>query len=147
MTERNTSEERGTALESIIRVARNHNITALMDTNLMLDDLWRSVYDKIPVIIACQVWRDGSPRGAQWNSDREDGHYLMVIGLDEKNVYFEDTTMPGIRGVIPREEFVSRWYDCVGAPPFNVNPAIPHHAGIFIRGNTPAAFPAITYVD
>jgi hypothetical protein len=122
MAELNTSEERGTAPESIIRVARNHNLTALMDTNLMLDDLWRSVYDKIPVIIACQVWRDGSSRGAPWNSDREDGHYLMVIGLDEKNVYFEDTTMPGIRGVIPREEFVSRWHDCVGAPQFNVNP-------------------------
>jgi len=55
--------------------------------------------------------------------------------------------MLGTRGVIQREEFVSRWHDYVGAPPFNVNPAILHHAGIFIRGNTPAAYPAMMYVD
>jgi predicted double-glycine peptidase len=147
MAELNISEEDVNTPESILRIAWNHNLAALIETNLKPDDLRLSVNDKVQLIIACQAWRDGSSADAQWNSDWEDGHYMVVIGIDEQNLYFEDPAMPGTRGLIPGEESVSRWHDYTGAPQFNVNSTILHHAGIFIRGKKPAAFPVKMYVD
>jgi len=43
------------------------------------------------VIVNGQAWRDDS--GIPWANEWEDGHYMVVIGLDEKNVYFEDPSI------------------------------------------------------
>lgn len=147
MQELNTSENTGTAPDAIVRVARNHNLEAELRTNLTLADLERSIAQKVPVIIACQAWRDTSMANLSWDDDWEDGHYMVVIGLDNDTVYFEDPSMLGTRGIIPRQEFLSRWHDYLGVPPFSTNSTVLSHAGIFIQGTVPAKYPAFTHVD
>lgn len=147
MQELNTSEASGTPPESIVRVARAHGLEAELRTNLTLSDLELSLADSVPVIITCQAWRDPGGVNISWNDTWEDGHYMVVIGLDSSNVYFEDPAMLGTRGVIPRQEFLSRWHDYEGIPPFGNSSTVLYHAGIFIRGKEPAAYPEFTYVD
>jgi predicted double-glycine peptidase len=69
---------------------------------------------------------------------------MVVIGLDNETVFFEDPAMLGTRGTIPREEFISRWHDYAGNPPFTANSTSLSHPGIFIRGTS---YPGFTYVD
>jgi uncharacterized protein len=147
LQELGTTEEYGTPPESIVNVARAYNFSAGLRTNLTLADLEEANTEKIPVIIACQAWSDVSPATLPWDQDWEDGHYMVVIGIDQENTYFEDPSLLGTRGVIPRQEFLSRWHDYEGAPPFGVNSTVLYHAGIFISGNRPAAYPVFTHVD
>ncbi|MGD0081257.1 MAG: C39 family peptidase [Methanoregula sp.] len=145
--ELNTTEATGTPPESIVRVARAHGLEADLRTNLTLTDLEQSLAGKVPVIIACQAWRDPGEANRSWDDTWEDGHYMVVIGMDSSNVYFEDPAMLGTRGVIPRQEFLSRWHDYEGDAPFSKNSTVLNHAGIFIRGKEPAAYPEFTHVD
>ena len=39
------------------------------------------------------------------------GHYMVVIGIDNQNVYFEDPAILGSRGYITDQEFLDRWHD------------------------------------
>jgi len=145
--ELNTTEEAGTPPESLVRVARAHGLQAELRTNLTLVDLEQLNADRIPVIIACQAWRVPDEVNLSWDDIWDDGHYMVVIGLDKDNVYFEDPSMLGTRGVIPRQEFLSRWHDYEGTSPFGKNSAALYHAGIIIRGSEPAVYPAFTRVD
>jgi uncharacterized protein len=147
MQELNTSENSGTPPEALVRVAREHGLFADMRTNLTLADLELALSEKVPIIIACQAWRDQTTRNLSWENDWEDGHYMVVIGMDSHNVYFEDPSMLGTRGMIPRDEFVSRWHDYQGDPPFDKNASILNHMGIFIRETPPAQYPAFVYVE
>ncbi|MDV2481450.1 hypothetical protein F8E02_05415 [Methanoculleus sp. Wushi-C6] len=142
-----TTPETGTPPDAIVRVAREYGLSAELRLNLTLADLERSVAEKNPVIIACQAWADTDPEEFSWDTDWEDGHYMVVIGFDSENVYFEDPAMLGTRGKIPRQEFLSRWHDYLGTPPFGVNSTALYQAGIFIRGNESAGYPAFTHVD
>lgn len=78
---------------------------------------------------------------------RESGHYMVVMGIDDENVYFEDPPLPGTRGIIPRDEFLSRWHDDEGKPPFGNRSEVSYHAGTFIRGSGPASCERFTRVD
>jgi len=147
MQELGTTPEAGTPPDAIVRVARDYGLSAELRLNLTLADLEQSVVEKSPVIIACQAWTDTDPEELNWDTDWEDGHYMVVIGLDDENVYFEDPSMLGTRGMIPMQEFLSRWHDYLGTPPFGAYSTALYHAGIFIRGNEPAEYPAFTHVD
>ncbi len=41
-----------------------------------------------------------------WTDDQNDGHYMVVIGVDNENVYFEDPAVLGSRGYISNQEFL-----------------------------------------
>ena len=85
-----------------------------MQTNLTLTDLEQFNANGTPVIIAGQAWRDPEEENRSWDTLWDDGHYMVVIGLDKDNVYFEDPSLLGSRGYIPRQEFLSRWHDYEG---------------------------------
>lgn len=46
-----------------------------------------------------------------WDNTWEDGHYVVAIGYDEKYIYFEDPSILGGIGYIPKSEFLRRWHD------------------------------------
>ncbi|MDD1702186.1 MAG: C39 family peptidase [Methanoregula sp.] len=147
MQELNTTGDAGTAPDSIVNVARAHGLTAYRAENLTIDDLARAVDAKIPVIVDCQAWRDPNEVNESWESLWEDGHYMIVIGVDSANVYFEDPSLQGTRGYIPRDEFESRWHDYPGESPYGKNSTAFYHLGIFINGTVPASYPPFTHVD
>lgn len=63
----------------------------------------------VPVIV------DWFTRGRQDYSDSEvaDGHYSVVAGLDEENIYLQDPEIGGERK-IGREDFMKVWFDFLG---------------------------------
>jgi hypothetical protein len=84
--------------------------------------------DGIWVPVAPDRWED------VWNA----GHYLVVIGVDSRNLYFEDPALLGTRGVIPVHEFPDRWhYRRKGTGPGDPDRDY-IHPGIRIAGESPA---------
>ncbi len=47
------------------------------------------------------------------NVDVADGHYSVVCGLDDKNIYLQDPEIGGIRK-LDREDFMAVWFDFAG---------------------------------
>ena len=147
----NTTPESGTTPEAIVTAASSFGYQVTMKENLTLKDLKESISSKVPVIIAAQAWNGEYVNGTwvsiptDWSSQWADGHYMVVIGVDSRNVYLEDPAMLGTRGVIPADEFLERWHDSSGdtksAPEIIYN-----HLGIFIKGNNPVSYPAYTRV-
>ncbi len=136
MKELKTSEKEGTSPEAILRVAKAHGLRAEMREGLGLEDLKSALDRGIPVITAIQAWRGGN--GPAWAKTWEEGHYEIVLGLDAASVYVEDPALLGCRGIIPREEFLERWHDYEGPPPYGAGSRAYVRMGIFIEGR-PAA--------
>jgi predicted double-glycine peptidase len=68
---------------------------------------------------------------------------VIVLGLDADSVYVEDPSLLGCRGIIPRAEFLERWHDYEGRPPFDAGRRVYMRMGIFIEGRP--AVPAHPY--
>lgn len=105
---------KGTSPQAIVNCAREAGLEAKLREGLSLADLEKLVGQGIPVIVAGQAWREEGVEG-DWNDEWECGHYMIVIGLDQQFVYFEDPSLLGSRGTISRPEFEQRWHDVDGA--------------------------------
>lgn len=128
-----TNPDYGTDERDLVRVARQVGLEAELKDNLTLSDLKRSIREGVPVIVDCQSWRGSAYSNKSWSDDWYDGHYMVVIGVDDKNVYLEDPYTLGYRGFIPAQEFLERWHNPGGtAPLYNEKQ---YHLGIFIRGD------------
>jgi predicted double-glycine peptidase len=132
----------GTSPGSIMRVLEAHGLSADMRQNLTLADLQDAISRKIPVIIVAQAWRDNT--SLAWTDTWDSGHYMVVIGIDSNNVYFEDPSLLGCRGQIPRQEFLDRWHDDgggeIGAP------SVYNHMGIYATNSTIVEHPGFVPV-
>jgi predicted double-glycine peptidase len=152
MAELGSDPERGTPPEAIARVARRFGLKAEIREGLGVDDLVEALRRGVPPIVDIQAWTlsDVESPGFRWADVWEDGHYVVLIGVDGANLVFEDPSLLGTRGFIPRAEFIERWHDYEGEPPYE--PSDPGdraylRAAILIEGPQPAAAPALTKID
>ena len=137
--ELNTTSEWGTEPNDIVRVAKAHGLEAEIKTDMTIDDLSYYVNNqRIPIIIAYQAWSDSD---LSWEVLWEDGHYSIVIGVDEFNVYLEDPSLAGAIGYIPIDEFMERWHD------IDVNDNALHQLGIPITGPYPIHVGRLQKID
>ncbi|MBI3925261.1 MAG: C39 family peptidase [Armatimonadetes bacterium] len=134
-----TDPEVGTPPDAILRVARELGLQADLREGLALEDLAAALEQGVPVIVAMQAWRDGP--GSPWAEEWDDGHYVVVIGLDAEKVVVEDPSLLGSRGFLPRAEFVERWHDVDGQGRRYVR------CGIFLRGTRPCPPPELRPVE
>lgn len=104
----NTTEN-GTPPEGIAQAARDSGFTAEVKENMALKELQENINQGIPTIVLCQAWGDNAT--GNWTNHTGDGHYLVVIGMDEENIYVEDPAILGSRGYIPLHEFLDRWHE------------------------------------
>lgn len=132
-----STPEAGTHPLEILRVAREFGLTAELHEGLDLSDLERALAAGTTVIVDLQAWRDQTV--LPWSKTWDDGHYMVLLGADRENLYFEDPSLLGERGVIPRQEFVERWHDYEGDPPLDPTDRTFVHAAIFITGSRPAS--------
>lgn len=147
MKELRTTSAQGTHPESILRVARERGLRAELREGLGLEDLRASLQRGVPVIADIQAWTNGKPAGFSWKDDWEDGHYVIVLGMDSNHIYVEDPSLLGCRGTIPRQEFLERWHDYEGDPPYDASDRAYVHMGIFIEGGIKGKFPPFRRVD
>lgn len=131
-----STPEAGTHPLDILRVAREYGLTADLREGLDLADLERGLAAGDSVIVDLQAWRERTD--IPWSETWDDGHYMVLLGLDAANLYFEDPSLLGARGVIPRAEFVERWHDYEGAEPLDPSDRRYVHMAIFLRGAKPA---------
>ena len=142
-----TTEKDGTSPENIVRVAKELGFQADPREKLTFEDLEKAFREGIPVILDIQAWTVAPLEKHSWASDWEDGHYVILIGIDGEFVYVEDPSLLGTRGIIPRREFLDRWRDYTGDPPYDPSDRAYIRLGIFITGKTAVRQLAFTKVD
>jgi predicted double-glycine peptidase len=139
MSRLHTDPENGTNPKEIVRVAGEEGLKAQLRENVSLNDVRSSIDKGNPVIIDCQAWREGDDLQKPWRDIWDSGHYMVVVGMDDKNVYFEDPSILGSVGWIARPEFEERWHD--------IDDHAYDHGAIFIEGDRPHPPPALLHVD
>ena len=103
-----STPEAGTHPLEILRVAREFGLSAELREGLDLADLERALAGGTTVIVDLQAWRERDD--VPWTETWDDGHYMVLLAMDAGNLYFEDPSLLGVRGKIPRAEFVDRWH-------------------------------------
>jgi predicted double-glycine peptidase len=104
-----TNYDDGTSPENIIKTAKEFGLNSYMKENCTVDDLKKFVSNKIPVILSYQAWSNDNKE--DWKEEEDDGHYSVLIGVDDKNIYFNDPSLLNKKGYIPIKEFMDRWHD------------------------------------
>jgi hypothetical protein len=141
----NTNEESGTYPDDIIRVAGALGLQAEYKENMTMAELGGYVGRGIPVIVDCQAWRSISQNNESWEDTWYNGHWMVVIGVDDFNVILEDPYMLGDRGILSRQEFEARWHNSRGLDETDTAKQI--HMGIAVIGEMPAASSGLRHVD
>jgi hypothetical protein len=141
----NTNEVSGTYPDDIIRVAKALGLQAEYKENMSMADLENYVAEGIPVIVDCQAWRSVSQYNESWADTWNNGHWLVVIGIDENNVTLEGPYILGDRGIMSREEFLARWHNVRGLDETDTGKQI--HMGIAIRGERPYSTSGFRHID
>ena len=124
--------EEGTRVPSIVSEARRFGLSAAARTELTLDDLGRELSRGAVVIAAIQAWP--TERIADWRTDWEDGHYVVVVGLSSDRVYLMDPSVRTGYAYLDRKEFLSRWHDYDADGDRRI---VWNRLGIVIRGDKP----------
>lgn len=140
-----TSPQEGTRPEAILRVAREYGLEAELRQGVTLDELEREVQAGRPTIVDAQAWREGEELKLPWTEVWESGHYMVAIGMDKENVYFEDPSLEWSMGKIPRQELMDRWHDYENGP--NGERQVYRQAAIFFRGKSPEPPPKVIPID
>ena len=102
--------EKGTSPSSLVKTAKKYGLKAEIQENLTVDSLRRFLSDGKTVILSFQAWPK-KKKPDNWETDTSDGHYAVLIGLNDQNIFLMDPAMAGKYGFITIKEFVSRWHD------------------------------------
>lgn len=132
-----TSEDVGTYPENIVRGVRALGLEVEARENLTLDELRAFGH---PVIALCQVWRSQKSSTPQPEEDWDNGHYIVVLGVDDEYVYFQDPYLRMGKAFVTRASFERHWHQIMGGTAAS-NPRL-MHLGILIRGERRAVAPA-----
>ena len=104
--------EDGTHPDRIVDAARERGLVAEKRTGVGLDEIERALAGGAVAILAIQAWPEGEGRHRlDWEATWDEGHYVVVVGLDARNVYVMDPSVRGSYGFIPRDELLRRWHD------------------------------------
>jgi len=141
----NCTPENGTLPENIANAATKLGFSAAVKENMTLEDLQQYIGQGTPVIIDAQAWKDNKTDIQNWTDDQIDGHYMVVIGIDNENVYFEDPAVLGSRGYINNQEFLDRWHDTYQDT--NGGNITTNHLGIIITGKEAVVRPLILKIE
>ena len=131
-----TTSEVGTFPEDIARGARILGFEAQVRENLTLDDVRAFTAKGDPMIALAQVWRSQRDALKPVTEDWDNGHYIVVLGVDDNNVYFQDPFVRMSKAFVPRKTFEDHWHQAMGGDTKNQPKLM--HVGIFVRGEKPA---------
>ena len=130
-----TSPETGTYVGDIVRVAREFGFTAEVKEHLTLEDLHAALKKGIPVIVCGQAWRSRGHSDKSVQEDWEDDHYVVVLGMDNKYVYYQDPFVMRGNAFVSHRLFEESWHNVRGITSSDRKKQV--HLGVFISGDTP----------
>ena len=94
-------------MEDIIAVAESYGLQYISKT-MTITEIKSYINKEIPVLVVLQART--LKKNINRETDWDDGHYVIAIGYDDDNIYFED---PGNfkRTFLSYDEFKKRWHD------------------------------------
>lgn len=95
------NKEKGADAKGLVRAARSLGFRAVLRDLLTIENLRKAVAKNIPVIV-------------DWFSV-DDGHYSVVVDVDDENVLLADPELGHTRAM-RHEEFLRVWFDYRGYP-------------------------------
>ena len=104
------SDENGTSYVNMIALAKNKGFEVFASEEVSLDEVRDFIDKNYPVIVLLQAWAERYMTIKDWESDFENGHYVVVIGYQENIIIFEDPASPR-RTWLTEGEFLARWHD------------------------------------
>jgi predicted double-glycine peptidase len=132
-----TSSKAGTDPQPMAEFLRKAGLEAEVKTgtDATVEQIIKSLDQGNPVITCIQAWQDKThvKDFKPWKTDWDDGHYVVAIGHDKKNLYFMDPSTDGKYTYIPVAQFVDRWHDVMGKDNKHTQ-----HITIFISGTRKA---------
>jgi ABC-type bacteriocin/lantibiotic exporter with double-glycine peptidase domain len=102
-------KENGIEIKNIIKFFKTNNFDVHVKTNTSINDIKQFLKNKIPVLTVFQAWKSDNIKS--WSSIWDCGHYSVIIGIDNNNIYMMDPMIIGSYGYIPIDEFEERWHD------------------------------------
>jgi hypothetical protein len=110
--------------------------------NLSLAEVEQFTAQGAPMIALVQAWRSEKGASDSAAEDWDNGHYIVVLGVDNDYVYFEDPYARMSKAFVPRDTFMDHWHQVMGGD-LTKNPKL-MQLGIFVRGKNAAPRPAAT---
>jgi predicted double-glycine peptidase len=130
-----TSPETGTYVGDIVRVAREFGFNAEVKEDLTLPELHATLTKDMPVIVCGQAWRSRENSAKSAQEDWEDDHYFVVLGMDNKYVYYQDPFAKRGNAFVSHRLFEESWHNVRGITSSDKKKQI--HLGVLISGDTP----------
>ena len=109
-----TTSEEGTYPEDIVRGARALGFEAEAKHHLSLDEVEHFTAHGDPMIALAQVWRSEKNSPGAASEDWDNGHYIVVLGVDRDYVYFQDPYARMSKAFVPRRMFMEHWHQVMG---------------------------------
>jgi predicted double-glycine peptidase len=129
-----TTPADGTPPERLVEGARSFGLEARMKEGCDLADLRATLAAGETVILNLQAWRDGASKATPWKDHWEDGHYVVLVAMDEARLYVMDPSVGAGYAFLPQSEFLDRWHDYTNAGGTRREY---RRLAIFIKGRTP----------
>jgi predicted double-glycine peptidase len=148
----NTTPSNGTEPEPMARYARKLGLDAEVLRNQTIGDLRSALARGETWILDIQAWPlftqnrfnvdqikvgQGQPVRPDWDwsQDWVDGHYVVLVGMDEHYAYFMDPSTVGSYTFMTLADLELRWHDTEYQNGYNKKV---YHLAIRIKGKTPA---------
>ncbi len=99
----------GTPPDNLARGLSWFGLESALRENMTLEDLRAALRRGDSVILDIQAWRDDE--STPWSERWEDGHYVVLAGMDEHYAYVMDPSTPERYTYLPLPELLERWHD------------------------------------
>lgn len=109
-----THPDEGTLPEALAQTARSFGLLATVEQPMTLDGLRTALAEKKTVILELQAWAGSATRTRRWSKIWDDGHYVVLIGMDDYYLYFMDPSTGDAYTYLPIRELAARWHDVNG---------------------------------
>ncbi|MGZ3699302.1 MAG: C39 family peptidase [Bdellovibrionota bacterium] len=130
-----TNHKDGTEPGKIAEVAQKFGLQAEFRHELTIADLKNALAEGTTPILDIQAWRSEKST-KPWRDNWDDGHYVVLVGLDRQFAYFMDPSAHAGYGFIPIPELLDRWHDYEdrhGYKEFNLQAAVLIHGAVARR--------------
>lgn len=126
----------GTPGYKIMQVAESFGLSVASESNMTINRLRALVDEGCTVILNVQAW-GVYDEFTNWEEVWEDGHYVVLVGIEGEDAYLMDPAIAGRYGVINTAELLKRWHDWSDWESSDGEYTKEYHTGIIIKGARP----------
>ncbi len=104
-----TTEQNGTDSAKMQSYAASLGLESTLATGQTFQNLREKLQAGYSIILDFQAWAE--VQAPDWRNRWEDGHYGVLVGMDQEYLYFMDPSSMGGHAYISLNEFMDRWHD------------------------------------